>query len=68
MVCVEAIFNMGCCLSSITIFHSGHQIIIICALARKIMLFAGRFIIITRVSEKDETSIALIKKEINQKT
>jgi len=32
------------------------------------MLFAGRFIIITRVSEKDETSIALIKKEINQKT
>ncbi|QCA02673.1 hypothetical protein EGO56_00210 [Pantoea vagans] len=68
MVCVEAIFNMGCNLSSITIFHYGCQIIIICALARKIMLFAGRFISVTLLSEKDETSIALIKNEINQKT
>ncbi|HBV91505.1 MAG TPA: hypothetical protein DEF80_11065 [Pantoea sp.] len=68
MVCVEAIFNMGCNLSSITIFHYGCQIIVICALARKILLFTCLFIIVTLLSEKDETSIALIKNEINQKT
>ncbi|ERM09460.1 hypothetical protein L584_17485 [Pantoea agglomerans Tx10] len=68
MACVEAIFDIGCCLSSITIFHYGCQIIIICALARKIMLFTRWFIIIALLSEKDETSIALIKNEINQKT
>jgi len=69
MVCIEAIFDNGCRRVSITIFHTGGQIIIICGLARKITPFFLRgHASDIGYSEKDEISIALIKKEINQKT